>query len=101
MARTLAARRSPKPVIQQHGEEVSRKPRQQAIDPQPLREAGHHDHFKADIEAEIDRMASRFKLGREQWFELLQDERGINAAAIRTRHRVANFGSPQIWPPAR
>ncbi len=31
----------------------------------------------ADIEAEIDRMAARFKLGREQWFDLLQQERDI------------------------
>jgi len=31
-----------------------------------------------DINAEIDRMAKRFKLGREQWFELLERERGIS-----------------------
>jgi len=31
-----------------------------------------------DINAEIDRMAQRFKLGREQWFELLERERGIS-----------------------
>lgn len=31
-----------------------------------------------DINAEIDRMAQRFKLGREQWFELLQRERDIS-----------------------
>lgn len=31
-----------------------------------------------DISAEIDRMAQRFKLGREQWLELLQRERGIS-----------------------
>lgn len=30
-----------------------------------------------DIHAEIDRMAARFKVGREQWFELLQQERNI------------------------
>ncbi len=30
-----------------------------------------------DIAAEIDRMAKRFKLGREQWLELLETERGI------------------------
>ncbi|TWT74455.1 Foldase protein PrsA 3 precursor [Posidoniimonas polymericola] len=30
-----------------------------------------------EIEAEIDRMAKRFKLGREQWLGLLQDERGV------------------------
>ncbi len=31
----------------------------------------------ADIEVEVDRMAKRFKLGREQWFELLKNQRGI------------------------
>ena len=31
-----------------------------------------------EIAAEIDRMAKRFKLGREQWLEMLQKERDIN-----------------------
>lgn len=31
-----------------------------------------------EIAAEVDRMASRFQLGREQWLELLQKERGIS-----------------------
>jgi parvulin-like peptidyl-prolyl isomerase len=31
-----------------------------------------------DINAEVDRMAKRFKLGRDQWFEMLQQERGIS-----------------------
>lgn len=30
-----------------------------------------------DIAAEIDRMAKRFQLGREQWLDLLQKERGV------------------------
>ena len=33
----------------------------------------------AEIEAEVDRMAKRFKLGREQWFELLKNQRGVDA----------------------
>lgn len=33
----------------------------------------------ADIEAEIDRMAKRFKLGRDQWLELLEKERGVKS----------------------
>ncbi|MEO1496629.1 MAG: peptidylprolyl isomerase, partial [Planctomycetota bacterium] len=33
----------------------------------------------ADIDAEIDRMAKRFKLGREQWLELLEQQRGVSA----------------------
>jgi len=32
----------------------------------------------ADINAEIDRMAKRFKLGREQWFDLLKRERDVS-----------------------
>ncbi|MEO0530917.1 MAG: peptidyl-prolyl cis-trans isomerase [Planctomycetota bacterium] len=32
----------------------------------------------AEIEAEVDRMAKRFKLGREQWFELLKNQRGVD-----------------------
>jgi parvulin-like peptidyl-prolyl isomerase len=31
-----------------------------------------------EIEAEIDRMAARFKIGREQWLQMLERERGIN-----------------------
>jgi parvulin-like peptidyl-prolyl isomerase len=31
-----------------------------------------------EIDAEIDRMATRFKLGRQQWLELLQRERGVS-----------------------
>lgn len=31
-----------------------------------------------DINAEIDRMAQRFKMGREQWLELLERERGVS-----------------------
>ena len=33
---------------------------------------------KEEIAAEVDRMAKRFKLGREQWFEMLEKERGIS-----------------------
>jgi parvulin-like peptidyl-prolyl isomerase len=32
-----------------------------------------------EIEAEIDHMAARFKIGRKQWLDMLQRERGINA----------------------
>jgi parvulin-like peptidyl-prolyl isomerase len=31
-----------------------------------------------EIEAEIERMAKRFKIGKEQWLQMLQKERGIN-----------------------
>jgi parvulin-like peptidyl-prolyl isomerase len=33
-----------------------------------------------EIEAEIDRMAARFKIGREQWLQMLERERGVNVA---------------------
>ncbi len=36
-----------------------------------------------EIETEIDHMAARFKIGREQWLEMLQRERGINAQQYR------------------
>jgi parvulin-like peptidyl-prolyl isomerase len=32
-----------------------------------------------EIDAEIDRMAKRFKIGKEQWLQMLERERGINA----------------------
>ena len=31
-----------------------------------------------EIDAEINRMAARFKIGREQWIDMLERERGIN-----------------------
>jgi parvulin-like peptidyl-prolyl isomerase len=33
----------------------------------------------ADIDAEIDHMAKRFKIGRDQWLQMLERERNINA----------------------
>lgn len=36
-----------------------------------------------EIEAEIDRMAQRFKLGREQWLALLENERGVSHEAYK------------------
>ena len=42
-----------------------------------------------DIEAEIDRMAKRFKLGREQWLEMLEKERGITAQ---------EYARDIVWP---
>ncbi len=32
----------------------------------------------AELSAEIDRMAARFKIGRQQWLQMLEKERGIN-----------------------
>jgi parvulin-like peptidyl-prolyl isomerase len=37
----------------------------------------------ADIDAEVDRMATRFKIGKQQWLEMLEKERGINEQEYR------------------
>jgi len=42
-----------------------------------------------EIAAEIDRMAKRFKLSREQWFEMLEKERGISAQ---------EYARDIVWP---
>jgi parvulin-like peptidyl-prolyl isomerase len=42
-----------------------------------------------EIAAEIDRMAKRFQLGREQWLELLQKERGVSPQ---------EYARDIIWP---
>ncbi len=42
-----------------------------------------------DIAAEIDRMAKRFQLSREQWLEMLQQERGIGAQ---------EYARDIVWP---
>jgi parvulin-like peptidyl-prolyl isomerase len=42
-----------------------------------------------EIDAEINRMAARFKIGREQWLDMLQRERGIN---------VEQYKRDILWP---
>ena len=42
-----------------------------------------------EIAAEIDRMAKRFQLGREQWLELLEKERGVSAQ---------EYARDIVWP---
>jgi len=42
-----------------------------------------------EIAAEVDRMAKRFKLGREQWFEMLEKERGISSE---------EYARDIVWP---
>jgi parvulin-like peptidyl-prolyl isomerase len=42
-----------------------------------------------EIAAEIDRMAQRFQLGREQWLDMLQQERGISAQ---------EYARDIVWP---
>ena len=43
----------------------------------------------AEVNAEIDRMAARFKIGREQWLDMLERERGIN---------VEQYKRDILWP---
>lgn len=42
-----------------------------------------------EIAAEIDRMAKRFQLGREQWLEMLERERGVTAQ---------EYARDIVWP---
>jgi parvulin-like peptidyl-prolyl isomerase len=42
-----------------------------------------------EINAEVERMASRFKLGREQWLEMLEKERGLSAE---------EYARDVVWP---
>ena len=42
-----------------------------------------------EIAAEIDRMAKRFQLGREQWLELIQKERGVSPQ---------DYARDIVWP---
>jgi parvulin-like peptidyl-prolyl isomerase len=44
---------------------------------------------REEINAEVDRMASRFKLGREQWLEMLEKERGFSAE---------EYARDVVWP---
>ncbi len=44
---------------------------------------------REEINAEVDRMASRFKLGREQWLEMLEKERGLSAE---------EYARDVVWP---
>ena len=43
----------------------------------------------AEIDAEIDRMAGRFKIGRQQWLEMLERERAIN---------IEQYKRDILWP---
>jgi parvulin-like peptidyl-prolyl isomerase len=47
------------------------------------------DVTEPEIDAEIDRMAARFKIGRQQWLEMLERERGVN---------VQQYKRDILWP---
>jgi len=42
-----------------------------------------------DVDTEIDHMAKRFKIGREQWLQMLERERGIN---------IEQYRRDILWP---
>ncbi len=42
-----------------------------------------------ELDAEIDRMAARFKIGRDQWLDMLKRERGIN---------IEQYKHDILWP---
>ena len=44
---------------------------------------------QSDIDAEIDRMAKRFQLGREQWLQMIEKERGVTAQ---------EYARDIVWP---
>ena len=44
---------------------------------------------QAEIDAEIDRMAKRFQIGREQWLQMLEKERGVTAQ---------EYARDIVWP---
>lgn len=65
--------------VERHGEDVLEALVNKRLIEHHCRKRGV-DVTEADIEAEVDRMAKRFKLGREQLFELLKNQRGVDEA---------------------
>lgn len=62
--------------VQRHGEEVLESMVNKRLIQYHCQKRGI-EVSQADVDAEIDRMSKRFKLGRQQWLELLMNERGI------------------------
>ncbi len=57
----------------------ARRPRQQAAHHALTARIAISKSPTPEVDAEIDRMAKRFKIGKEQWLQMLERERGINA----------------------
>lgn len=62
--------------VERHGEEVLESLVNKRLIEHHCRKRGVQV-TNADIDREIDRMAKRFKLGREQWLDLLKNQRGV------------------------
>lgn len=63
--------------VERHGEEVLESLVNKRLIEHHCRKRGV-TLTEADIDAEVERMAKRFKLGREQWLELLENQRGVD-----------------------
>lgn len=64
--------------VERHGEDVLESLVNKCLIQHHCRNRGV-EVTPAEIDAEVDRMAKRFKLGREQWLELLKNQRGVDA----------------------
>ena len=73
----ISRRISTKPASQRYGEEVLESLVNKRLILNHCEKRGIAI-TNEEIDAEIDRMAKRFKLGREQWLEMLEKERGIS-----------------------
>ena len=49
-----------------------------------------------EVDAEIDRMAKRFKIGKEQWLQMLENERGITRRTVQARYPLADARPAQV-----
>lgn len=74
--------------VERHGEEVLESLVNKRLIEHHCRKRGV-SVTPAEIDAEVDRMAKRFKLGREQWLELLQNQRGVD---------VTEYKRDILWP---
>ena len=48
-----------------------------------------------ELDAEIDRMAARFKIGRQQWLQMLRERAGHQRTTIHARHPLADARAAQ------
>jgi parvulin-like peptidyl-prolyl isomerase len=74
--------------LARHGRSVLETLVNRAIIAQACRQAGI-TVTQADVDAEIEVMAKRFKVPREKWLELIEKERGISAT---------QYAADIVWP---
>lgn len=66
-----------KACVERHGEDVLESLVNKRLIDHHCRKRGV-SVTPAEIDAEVERMASRFKLGREQWLQMLESQRGVD-----------------------